>query len=557
MGNNAAVIVTIIVYCAIYTPLSIYQIWRLYNHTYRHQDPIEALLKRQTSLSLICCVAYCIQFIDLSLWCMVYTDWFTIQTKDTVIFISQFIHLLMQFVFTFFIVLRFWLLHFSVKYEMISANHHWKKIIDPNYVVQDSRPSMLAQYGLQTNEQISHTAWIINNKHTWGNLKFCLKTGGVVFIVLFVTICVSQTLHAFYDANAFQLIRTVSSMITYGIFLLIWSVMLAIYCRTPSFYDHIYVKQELSYLFHLMVGFFFVYIIFAVLFGFGNAKVYDASYFGEVLLLFHCVALGNLIVIHVFTYLPLSKLIKYHKPRSRRSIFRVGLAGASHSRRKIALEDVLKNEHGFSSMLNHLAKEFSTEVLLSIVEFTMFKKYLYDNVLHMVGRDDRDHAMGIVDGATSPMEVSMTPSTMTGRPPKKLSLIDVDVPYLVLPFEKLPKSAIVYNEDISNKEKCYLLYEKYIRPGSEYEINISGGLRTKYRDMLDDKTKWMKQISFTIDMATMADLFDKCNEVNLGLMKHSFTRFRNGKEWKGVVKAIAMKQSIDIDPKNYSMDVFS
>ena len=178
----------------------------------------------------------------------------------------------MQLIISFFIVLRFWLLHYLVKYEMISGNHHWKKIINPHYQIQERRHRYNGPYrstnDISTNhQQISNTEWIMANRNRWGNLKFCLKTAGVVFVLFFITICAAQVLHAFYQSTALELIRTISSMITYGIFLLIWSLMLYIYCRTPSFYDHIYVKKELKHLFHVMVAFFFVYNIFAVLFG--------------------------------------------------------------------------------------------------------------------------------------------------------------------------------------------------------------------------------------------------------------------------------------------------
>eukprot|EP01084_Bolivina_argentea_P204186 348659_1 len=184
---NILVIITLIVFLCIYSPVSIYQIWRLYSFTYRKAKPIECLLKRHTSLSLVCCIAYCIQFIDLGLWSIVYTNWFSAKTEETIIFISQFIHLLMQYTFTFFIVLRFWLLHFSVKYEMISSNDHWKKIINPDYIIEEKQKSaMFARYNSYNNSgngYITNTEWIIANKNKWGNLKYCLKTVGILFII--------------------------------------------------------------------------------------------------------------------------------------------------------------------------------------------------------------------------------------------------------------------------------------------------------------------------------------------------------------------------------------
>ena len=312
--ESISVAATFIVFCGIYAPLSIYWIWRLYHSAYRKNNPMKSLLKRQTSLSIVCCIAYCIQFFDLAVWSVAFTDWFSEETEDTIIFICQFIHLLSQFTFAFTIVLRFWLLHFSIKYESISSNHAWKQMINPEYVIQEKRTNSYHDRPYPGgNQHVSNTEWILSNHKRWGNLKFCLKTGGFVFGILFIAICFAQILNAFYHEEAFLLIRNGSSLLTYGIFLLIWSLMLAIYCRTPDFYDHIYIKSEQQHLFHIMVGFFFVYIIFAVIFGFSDEDVYGEGYFPQVLILFHCVALGNFITIHIFTYLTLTKLAKFHE----------------------------------------------------------------------------------------------------------------------------------------------------------------------------------------------------------------------------------------------------
>ena len=103
------------------------------------------------------------------------------------------------------------------------------------------------------------------------------------------------------------------------------------------------VKKELGHLFHVMAGFFFVYIVFAVLFGgFSDQNVYDSSYFFEILLLFHCVAFGNLIAIHVMTYLPVSYLSKFEQSGYQTTRQNSKLK----SKRDPKLGDVLKDDYG-------------------------------------------------------------------------------------------------------------------------------------------------------------------------------------------------------------------
>ena len=207
----------------------------------------------------------------------------------------------------------------------------------------------------------------------------------------------------------------------------------------------------------------------------------------------------------------------------------------------------------------------------------MFKKYLYDNVLNMVGFAERDRNMHLnkeamikdhdedsnADLETAPvpslqqMSVDSTITQSTHLSAHKIqkkhqqSDIYSDAPYLVLPFDKIPKSAIVYNEDNSNVKKAYLLYKKYIQIGAELEINIAGGLRSHYVQMFGNEEKWLSEIGRTMDIGDLAEIFDKCNEVNLGLMSHSFIRFKRSSEWSSVVHTITSKQSIDFNPDEF------
>eukprot|EP01084_Bolivina_argentea_P205055 350328_1 len=198
----------------------------------------------------------------------------------------------------------------------------------------------------------------------------------------------------------------------------------------------------LLFCFKLLFFFFFVYIIFAVLFGFTNDNVYDSTYFPEILLLFHCVALGNLIAIHVFTYLPLSNLLKFQQhglpfisktiQKSQKDVM-MNLQTKSKS---LNLQDILKSQYGFSVFMKHLAHEFSTEVLLSVTEFSMWKKYLYDSVSNMVGFADRNQIMNVEIA----QEDNETNNNNNKNRKKQSDIYSDDAPYLVLPFDKLPKS---------------------------------------------------------------------------------------------------------------------
>lgn len=174
----------------------------------------------------------------------------------------------------------------------------------------------------------------------------------------------------------------------------------------------------------------------------------------------------------------------------------------------------------------------------------MFKKHLYDNVMNMVGFADRNRTMHFEEDDENKNQTLDIPASSA----HKQSDIYSDAPFIALPFDKLPSSKIVNNDQMSNTEKAWSLWAKYIATGSEFEINVAGQLREYYRVMFADKQKWLTQTSRTMDIGALADIFDACNSVNMGFMSHSFARFKHSDEWENVVRAIITKQSIDVDP---------
>lgn len=187
----------------------------------------------------------------------------------------------------------------------------------------------------------------------------------------------------------------------------------------------------------------------------------------------------------------------------------------------------------------------------------MFKKYLYDTVLDMVGFEDRNRAMYLSkdgnagnDGTNPNDDDNESEAGLSGSRsgPHKRSDIYTDAPYIALPFKKLPKSSIVSDGELTNAQKAHALYRKYIRNGADHQINISGGLRIQFDNMMAHEDKWLKQNYRRMDIGALADMFDECNDVNVGLMGHAFIRFKRTAEWMKVVESIRTKQSIDLHP---------
>ena len=82
------------------------------------------------------------------------------------------------------------------------------------------------------------------------------------------------------------------------------------------------------------------------------------------------------------------------------------------------------------------------------------------------------------------------------------------------------------------KHKISKLYEKYIRVGSELEINISHRSRQALVQMIDDYDNWMNNNKYKdLDTVFLMHIFDKSLIQMINLLKASHIRFTHSKQF--------------------------
>ena len=103
-------------------------------------------------------------------------------------------------------------------------------------------------------------------------------------------------------------------------------------------------------------------------------------------------------------------------------------------------------------------------------------------------------------------------------------------------FENIPMSLIIESaENVPNqsiddlflyqsKAKAYKLYQKYIKIGSEFELNIDSGKRRELYDVLDD---FEELCSSDLSLRDLYVLFESAKEEMIVLLTFSLNRFRS------------------------------
>ena len=156
---------------------------------------------------------------------------------------------------------------------------------------------------------------------------------------------------------------------------------------------------------------------------------------------------------------------------------------------RVEFKDTLKTESLFNAFMEHLFSEYCAECLLAIVEFTQFKQKIVDENPEIEFENDALELYG--------------------------SLIKSSIVY-----RKTDLSDTINFESVGDA-----LYNKYIRVGSEWEINIDYGNRCRYRDLFENGID-------TFDAQELYTLFDPCIDTMVSLIIPAFTRFKNGKKYQ-------------------------
>ena len=223
----------------------------------------------------------------------------------------------------------------------------------------------------------------------------------------------------------------------------------------------------------------------------------------------------------------------------------------------ITIAMVLHHSEAFELFMQHLCREFSSETLLSLVEFNQFILF----VINDIDSDDEKDESGADDvenefGIDQDMNINSVRSRMKRNKFLKFEFGD-----------SVPKSSIVFDTKCFDKqgnekhglslykEIGYQLFGKYIQTGSEFEINISSILRNHFSSLMGNYDKWMAENDNIngnsnsnssdgnqVDIFELLSLFDECNKTNVRLMRGALNRFQKTGEFYRLTKFMFFQQ---------------
>eukprot|EP01084_Bolivina_argentea_P139994 246225_1 len=530
-------IVGVVVLWCVYLPLTMY-----YGYKFFLNRNFQVLKKRYSYIACIEIILVIISFIFTGM--VILADYFlNVYLRN----IAYYTSILVQYCILYCWVWRFWLLFFDVKWLNESLNVEWKRLINP---------------------KIGKVNFFIDRRHDWGNKRWVLKR---ILIIVFIASAIVIGLRYKFDFAEIEdrewygeipyLIFFFTPFITLGIIL--WKI--------PNFDDNIFIVREMKAV---------TFVLFFIIFSWFMQEMVESTHENDeniniaVDAIFYIVIeTCNFICILITTAYVMNK-VKLLLNEQQQSIYlgnsvqnpqtaltdemaeyiqlnddliELQVDKNKDDENEISLFQVLSHAKAFDLLVNHVAKEFSIECLLSYVEFIQFKQYMYNHLkLNYSIEEIKQKSLQLFEaihdrkGSFSKTEIDV--NIYNPNDINSLSFERIKFP------SNVPRSHLIYEDDINfetnnfkdrSKYKIYKLYCKYVKVGCELEINVSHRTRNALSSMIDHLDIWMNDNKYQdLDSIFLMHIFDKSIVQMIDLLKSSFSRFRQSNQFAKLSKLV-------------------
>ena len=411
--------------------------------------------------------------------------------------------------------LRLWLISYDLHYLSSSKNQQWKSQIDISYADKD---------------------WYLRNRGKWGSKQYIGKYAAIYFLVCSTTQAIVHVAIECSNRSIMWVYHCTNSAFSLPALFTVFYV----YFKTPKqLQDEFLFQYEFK---RTMIIWATGFVFYAVSFWMEHI-----GYLRLSLTLTSLVTICSLYSPALLStvWIP-SKIRSMNAWNGKHKMMRLKQSKTTKKQRGKQpvnylkkLRQTLNDEAKFQTFIDWMHREFSSEVILSFVEFIQFKQWLKEEIRKPGGMavsrsaDKFDykfyHKMPrssiVYDELDEKMEITPSPKATSPKATKE----GVDAP-VVSETASLSKQRDVYvmnvvleiSEDIDTlsraKRIAHLLFKKYIKDRAEYEINISGVQRDRYTQL--NRSKYAG-----LDLLQFVGLFDELIGEMLMYINHSFFRF--------------------------------
>eukprot|EP01083_Nonionella_stella_P134496 409197_1 len=358
---------------------------------------------------------------------------------------------------------RFWHIYYEVQLSKALSDSRWMRYL---------------------NSSMLRCNWFISNKYKYGLTTYTTKV--MLVFLLVITIIRITTFQIFMSNGEKALyIEYIVDMILY---LMPCTLIVVLACKAPSIQNTFYIKQEVTYCAIHLYGSLFGCIVFVVI---SQTNIVESYWL-------------NIIFSYILTWAALSVCIvqtswvKYKVQQASRKSDEYGPIAMTN------MKQYIKTREGFDLFIAHLQQEFSLELMLFFIEVFQFKTLIKSNCEDGLLETDTNRTnkinVAVLEHETQGFEIE----NEFEHDDYKLSdyesiLMNLRIPQSEIVHQLFEKERPNLNptpsihSDFSTgvditalKTVSFLLDSRYIKRGSQLEINISCGCRQSLEEQLGD-----------------------------------------------------------------------
>lgn len=346
----------------------------------------------------------------------------------------------------------------------------WHYIINPNSASKESKQN-----------------WFLANNKSYGNLSYIYRLFGIFFFVGWLVIDGSTSWALYVDFEFISIITAASVTVSVtGLAAIFYMYLVK---NTPYFDDIHQIHEECKIHSKLL-------LLWCMCCGTMNIAfiIFQDHYIW--LLGATAMNLPLSVMVYISTY-----YLKSHQqeisitPRKKRCISN-----------EVKIEEVLADNDLIHAFMVHLSKEYSMEILLSFIEMNQYQQHIAEQMKHEIS--DNINLFNFADNIPKSEIIRFQ-----GKTDDIVMVIDTDGEDTFLDNAKI---------------KAHKLFNKYIKQGSEFEINISSQERRKLSNLLHELDVLL---SHNINLQELLLLFEPCKKQMKLLLQWSLTRFKTETEF--------------------------
>ena len=357
---------------------------------------------------------------------------------------------------------RIWLISYDLQYLHSSKNQRWKTEIDASYAEKD---------------------WYLQNRGKWGNQKYMARLGFAYYFTTSTVMFASMLLVG--SRGDRTLLIACGAALTNAFHIVHVALPFYLYMKIPQ-----KLQEQLLFRYEfmltaiiLMTGTVFALIMYCLV-------MLNVWTLGWVLALINACYQTSPCLLSTFWIPRKISMMSEWNAVCCNSPTVSNIGGSSGSFRE-KLRKTLVDEHKCEAFIDWIYREFSSEVILSFLEFVQFKKYIKEQIGKICVTGDEDpYDFELYDGMprstivydSSQLEQATTPSSR-----ESVASVSVDSGSATTPSN---------NTLMRCKRIAHLFFEKYIDYNSEHEINISGAMRNKYVKLEEEHYEAMELEQF-------------------------------------------------------------